>query len=406
MLDNGKHSDKGHSVNMSEFAEKAAELSKRTDRIYIYGAGIFANNIYKFLKQINIKATAFIVTKKDVEDEFEIPIIEAGSVVSDHHCGIILGLNQHNAREVITYLREAGFPEENILDGGNYLENGGERLGFDGDAIMEITVRIGCAIHCRFCPQDPLLKSYYKNDKKRTSVMSFETFQTCLDKIPKGVGIVFSGFAEPLSNLSCMEMMELACAQGRNVDLFTTLTGADFETVKRISSLPLNYVGLHCADKYGYAKIPVDEEYYQKIEYILSCKKVQNGNAFVDFCNTQMDPDERVKEIVDGRYEIGTTLFDRAGNLDDKGLIRKKDLKGKLQCSMCGALTNRNVLLPDGTVILCCMDYSLMHPIGNLTISSYEEILFGDESRRIREGLDGDENIPLLCRSCSCAREI
>ncbi|MBR1634294.1 MAG: SPASM domain-containing protein [Lachnospiraceae bacterium] len=341
-----------------------------------------------------------------MEDTFDIPIVEVKDVVGDHSVGIILGLNQHNAREIKVYLSQRGFPDGNIIDGGNYLENGGERLGFAGDAIMEITVRIGCSIHCRFCPQDLLLKNYYKGDKNRASVMTLDTFRECLEKIPKNVGIVFSGFAEPLSNPECMKMMELACSEKRNVDLFTTLVGADMETVKKISALPLNYVGLHCADKYGHAKIPADEDYYEKVKFFLSCKKRGTDRPLVDFCNTQVEPNERIAEIISGKYEVGTALFDRAGNLEGEGLVRKKNLHGRLKCSMCGELTNRNVLLPDGTVVLCCMDYGLMHLIGNLKTSTYEEVQNGKESQRIRDGLNGNEDVPLLCRSCSCAREV
>lgn len=389
--------------NMDNLAKKVRELKAESDSLYIYGAGIYANNIYKFLVQQGIDVDGFLVTHKDGQKETSIPIMEYKEVISEN-AGIILGLNSHNSRQVYSYLTERGFDENKLIDGGKYLENGSERLGFEGDAIMEITVRIGCSVNCRFCPQSNLIKKYFAEDKNREKMMSIETFRKCLEKIPKDVGIVFSGFAEPFLNQDTIEMMIFACQSGRKVDLFTTLIGADMDMVKAISKLPLHYVGLHCADRYGYAAIPVSEEYYQMIEYLVECKKSDGISPFVDFCNAQGEPDERIVEICKGRYEIGTTLFDRAGNLEGKDLIGKKNLSGKLECSMCGALTNRNVLLPDGTVLICCMDYSMKHVLGNLLEQSYDEILNGKESLMIRSGLNGDETLDILCRQCSCAR--
>jgi len=392
---------------MNELIEKVTKLNSRVDKLYIYGAGVFAYNVYKLLKRHSIHVDAFVVTKKDTEGGNELPIIEAKDVLSNiGKEGIVLGLNQHNSRQVKKYLEEIGIPETNIIDGGNYLENGGERLGFSGDAIMEITVRIGCPVYCKYCPQDKLLRKYYSVNKDRESTLSFETFKHCLKKIPLDVGIVFSGFAEPLTNPECLDMMRLACTEGRNVDLFTTLTGADMNMVQEITKMPLNYVGLHCADKRQYAQIKTTDQYYEMVNFLINSKKPQNGQPYVDFCNSQAEPDEEIQKIVSGKYEIGTTLFDRAGNLSDEGLVRKKNLCGKLECSMCGTLANRNVLLPDGTVVLCCMDYGLMHSLGNLVEQTYDDILFSDESRKIRRGLEGDNNIDILCRHCSCAREV
>lgn len=389
--------------DMPALATQARILRDKVDRLYVYGAGIYAHNIYKFLKESGVQPAGFLVTRKDGQQVLETPLVQADTVIGQN-IGIILGLNSHNSRQVLKYLHALNFPAANIIDGGMFLENGSERLGFQGDAIMEITVKIGCPINCRFCPQKNLLKAYYANDKKRPSIMTMETYLKCLAKIPGNVGIVFSGFSEPLTHANSLEMLEIACDQGRKVDLFTTLAGANMAAVKKISRLPINYVGLHCADEYGYAHIPLTEEYYEKVRYLVNCRKTYRDAPFVDICNSQAAPNQRISEICQGKYEICTFLFDRAGNLEGEGLIRKQALKGKLECSMCGSLANRNVLLPDGTVVLCCMDYGLRHPLGNLLHESYEEIQNGREVSLIRLGLGGDESQDILCRQCSCAR--
>jgi radical SAM protein with 4Fe4S-binding SPASM domain len=58
-----------------------------------------------------------------------------------------------------------------------------------------------------------------------------------------------------------------------------------------------------------------------------------------------------------------------------------------------------NVLLPNGDVQLCCMDYGLEHKIGNLLTMSYNDLFTSDEYRRIESGLE-DDSIDILCRTC------
>lgn len=68
-----------------------------------------------------------------------------------------------------------------------------------------------------------------------------------------------------------------------------------------------------------------------------------------------------------------------------------------------GEALNRNILLPDGTVLLCCMDFGIKHVLGNLLTQSYEEICNGKELTMIKEGMNGNEKIDILCRRCTHA---
>ena len=68
----------------------------------------------------------------------------------------------------------------------------------------------------------------------------------------------------------------------------------------------------------------------------------------------------------------------RAGNLanekekyEGKQIVSRKS--GSIMCSAAPQL-NHNVLLPNGDVVLCCMDYSIKHTIGNLLNDDYEKL--------------------------------
>ena len=62
------------------------------------------------------------------------------------------------------------------------------------------------------------------------------------------------------------------------------------------------------------------------------------------------------------------------------------------------------VLLPDGTVVLCCMDFGMEHVIGNLLENTYGEIIDGQPYKNLRkEMLYGGD---ILCRKCFLSQRI
>src|SRR5207247_553993 len=62
---------------------------------------------------------------------------------------------------------------------------------------------------------------------------------------------------------------------------------------------------------------------------------------------------------------------------------------------------DHNVLLPNGDVVLCCMDYSLKHRLGNLLQQSYEDLFLSPELARLRvENARPGFSKCTLCKSC------
>jgi hypothetical protein len=71
-------------------------------------------------------------------------------------------------------------------------------------------------------------------------------------------------------------------------------------------------------------------------------------------------------------------MYSRAGNLDRDDVIWVR--REKISTCGCQERLYHNVLLPNGDVTLCCMDYSLKHLLGNLYERSYEEIIPEDRT--------------------------
>lgn len=376
------------------------DLRSMSKKLYIYGAGQYGRDIYKALQRKSIDVDGFIATVQEgATSLFGLPVLEF-KTIKDSDIGIVVGGNLKNTLDIKNVLELSGFNMERVAWGYDLINNQGTHGGYTTPTI-EITTKIGCNVNCKFCPQSVLIQRYFENKSDRTSVMSLETFSKCLNKMPQNCLLMFCGMSEPFLNPECLEMIKLTVSSGRTVELYTTLVGADMSLVKQLCEIPVGFVTLHLADKYGYANIPVSDEYYRMVDMLINLKR-KDGRPFVNVCNAQAEPDEKLLEICEEKYEILTTMHDRAGNLNDSQLIKNEYLSGPLSCSLCGPDLDHNVLLPDGTLLLCCMDYGMKHILGNLLESSYEEILNGTEIARIKRGMLG-EGEDILCRHCTCA---
>lgn len=382
------------------FLQETEALRQKVHHLYIYGAGLYARNLYGILKERGISIDGFLVSHKGKETAlYGLPVLCADEVIHEH-IGMIIGTNSLNRIGILENLERHHFDMNYVVQGTDYIEKSGMR--YDGSPTMQITARIGCSVNCRYCPQGLLLGRYFAHDKERSAVMTPDVFERCLKKLPQNTRISFCGMAEPFLNPDCGEMIKLASESGHIVELYTTLVGADRKTIEEIVEIPFGYVTLHVADKFGYAHIPLTEEYYNLAEFVINYIR-QDGTPFVNMCNAQAEPDERIARICRGKYEILTVLHDRAGNLDNDKLLHGNKPTGKISCSLCGEKLNHNNLLPDGTVLLCDFDYGMQHVLGNLLEQSYDEILAGAEWRRVYEGMSGDLKQDILCRKCSCA---
>lgn len=388
-------------TNRDDFVRKCRELSAATNEIYIYGGGIYGQNVQKVLAKQGVQVNGFVVTMGAENQKAMLPIININEVIHKR-IGLIIGMNPHNAQKAKEYLEQHGFDMSLVINGGEYLDKTDTRERTEDVPAMQITTKVGCKINCRHCPQDLFVSRYFEKDKSRVSIMSLQTFEICLAKLPANCVIMFAGMTEPFLNPDCMEMLKMACESGRKVELYTTLIGASVEDVNKMLGLPINYVLLHVADKCQYANIPITDDYLLKLQIAARAKK-QDGTPFINLCNAQERPDEEAAKILGDEFEVFSSLQDRAGALDDETLIRRKTPRGKISCTECGQQLNHNVLLPDGTVILCCNDYGIKHELGNLLQSTYDEIVHGECSAFIKRGMSEDFDADILCRQCSYA---
>lgn len=230
---------------------------------------------------------------------------------------------------------------------------------------------------CTDCPQK-LLMSVYKGKRD----MDFDDYCKAIDKVPKKCRIDFSGMCEPFANKRCADM--ILYASDHPLALYTTLQGATLEDWEKVKDLNYEVVVIHLPDRNGRSHFRITDDYLRLLS-VWDCAAYS--------CHG--DIDERVLPYLHNRGLI-TAMHDRAGNVEDRP-HKSMDIDRPLYCATSGREMNHNVLLPDGTVITCCMDYGMTGIFGNLFEQSYEDVLNSPEAKRMRATLDKGESI---CRHC------
>ena len=393
-------------MRFDKLNQDVKRIVSETERLYIYGAGFYGKDICRALLNNGFQPDGFIVTKEmKLNSVLGLPVILAEKVL-DQNIGIVIGLSDTYVDQVMDFLKRSGFNMDHVVNGGRYITATGGREDLRDSKVLEVSTMMGCTVNCHYCPQDVMLKEYYKNDRNRQRVMTIENFRTILKNTPQDCIIDFSGMTEPFDNPDCLKMIRLACEAGRKVYIFTTLSQVGEETVDELVKLPIYYLTLHVADKKKYAFIPTTETYYRNVEKVIKAKK-KDGNPFVDFVNAQTDPDARVAEIVKGKYEVMRSVQNRAGNVKDETAQHRESVipvGSKIKCCFCGDSLSNNVVLPDGTLLICNMDYGMQHVLGNLYEEDYDTIRSKGELRRVLKEMDCGSDPDLLCRKCLLAR--
>ena len=304
--------------------------------------------------------------------------------------------------------------------------------------ILEITTKIGCINMCEYCPQTKLVRRYLKNahitnlknnllsagddinnphmlfmdeylkqDKNRETMMSLETFKKCLSTVDESVDIHFAGYTEAFENPAAIDMVEYAYHKGHKTLVNTTLMCITKDQIDRLSKLKFKEFNLHLPSKTYFENIGrntaakrketgkiISDEYLDLVDYMLDAKINKHWHTH------SANPDD-----LDKKYMLHPEIAEHAGErilsqgYKNRGLNSRAGNLGKLtgealwKNNWCNRIIH-NILLPDGNVQLCCQDYGLEEPIGNLLHMPYHTLF---ETNRFKEIQAGKASI---CQRC------
>lgn len=319
----------------------------------------------------------------------------------------------HSIKKEIKKLKNSISTVSNTLDDNLHQSREERKL----KRWVEITTKIGCSNNCIYCPQDLLLSSYCKKTCK--TQMKLEDFKRALSHIPQWLDINFAGMNEPFENPEAFEMVEYAIINGYKVSIFTTLKGLSINQIEKLGKLNLKSIVVHLPDNEKMMNLQVNKDYLSRLRQFFDLNL--SNVKYVCIGSVHKMIDEKISKCVKQDKKV---IF-RAGNLKDAdkwpGELKHNENCGRIinekQRVICSRRLNYNrldrtathvecsVLLPDGSLILCCQDYGLKHVLGNLYEQDYETIMYGDVMKEIEQSMSCLNNHEILCRKCEFACE-
>ena len=274
---------------------------------------------------------------------------------------------------------------------------------------LEITPTIGCAMICEYCPQS-LLKSRYVSHLtakgSNQKHMTLAVLKKILDNCPNDIIIHWTGFVEPLMSPNICELLFEVTRRGLSQFMNTTLYGATEKKIDLVFSGDMCRLNLHLPDDEGLMKLDVNEKYLNILEYTLTRMRPNIDRMhFIGKPHSKilsyLENSPAFKQIhTDGGIDFRARDFtlSRASNLDEHKntqVLSTTSRSGNYSCAS-KRFTQPNVL-PNGTLVLCCMDYGLEEIHGNLIDKPLLNLLengLHDLARRIYTGNNN------LCSKC------
>jgi len=264
--------------------------------------------------------------------------------------------------------------------------------------VLEVSFYLGCKINCSYCPQNIL----YKNTSIKK--MTPDEYKTFISSVPSDVEIAFCGMSEPLLYEHFSSLAYYTHKKGHSISCFTTLATKNKENIQTLFDDNIwKRRCVHIIDEHMSCKI--DDEYLSNIEkFFLKIEKNDREKNTISILTKSLD--FRINDMLK-KYNIEHLPYYEIPYMRIKSPIHRykdpivpKKLEGKIYCSQNHDKIQH--LLPDGNVVICCMDVEKKHILGNLKTQTYNSLFSGSEYKKIIKGFDTDLNT--ICRNCIMAK--
>lgn len=274
---------------------------------------------------------------------------------------------------------------------------------------LEITAVIGCARSCVYCPQDLIIEKYKLVKGRPDHLLHPKTLEKVIQNLPSELLVYWTGFGEPLQNKYFPELFNMICNAGFKSQISTTLFCANPESIDIICDrAKWDRVTLHLPDNSGYMKAQIDDKYLFDLKRV-----ILSMNYDVDMIHVFGSLNDKIKDMFESAdlsdvvsrinfVEIdlnSSTTTSRANNLKTDNPVILNENNHDNSLLFCKAKRfNQPVLLPNGDLAMCCMDYGLTNIVGNLIYEPYESIVK-------RSSIYMSYNLPKLCFNCEWANK-
>jgi len=285
---------------------------------------------------------------------------------------------------------------------------------------LEITSSIGCTMMCDYCPQK-LITSVSTLDKNN-SKLDFNKFKLFVENIPKNTKISWTGYTEPLLHENFDKFVLYLNDRNFTQKISTTMHGFTKSQEFMSKFNGFEEINFHLPDNENLMKLKITDKYLNHLKNAIvyqssiNKKKVkiqvigENFEKKVEkLINDLLDKNILLKENID----ITKKISSRSNSLDRKKLsslnfkkyeLQRKDVsinnffsskKKYYYCSV--KRLNKSVLIPDGKLNICCMDYSLNGIVGDLNDQNLNDVYKFKNKKFRKDFIYGDFQ---SCKNC------
>jgi hypothetical protein len=221
--------------------------------------------------------------------------------------------------------------------------------------------------------------------------------------------------AEPWANPDATAMLRHTLERGYTTAIYTTLYGmevADGDAVvdlMRRHAAQIEVMCLHLPDRNGNMRgWRYNADYEANLRAFVTFGL---SGALKNFQVMTMDGTGKPHKDLDHLgIQLGQwTGHTRAGNVTEnevpgQAISQTPKHESAVSCAFT-PFYDQNVCMPNGDVVLCCMDYSLKHKIGNLLTQDYYDMFSGAGlGQLMAENMIPRYSDGSLCKSCDRAK--
>lgn len=315
------------------------------------------------------------------------------------------------AYERFRLFESTGEGDAELESGGWIVPDGADLTRRSRLKIVSLETTIACNQKCYFCPVSIAPREDY--------AMPDELFHQIVNQLttfPTLEAVFLQSYNEPTVDRRFVELCQTLFAKGLPVAVLSN--GSGFTPAKTdaiMASGPLRYlcINLSTLDRDRY-KADRGEDHLTVVLRNLDYMRDRHVADEMKIVVLGKGDDEHQRDFESIRDRFAGSRFvvephvvmDRAGWLDVgiKAKDREKRLAG---CDNVGSRPIQHLhITPHGKCVLCCEDYDEKYVVGDLTESSIEEVLAGDELAKMRRWIYGIEEAPddFMCRDCVFAR--
>jgi radical SAM protein with 4Fe4S-binding SPASM domain len=225
-----------------------------------------------------------------------------------------------------------------------------------------------------------------------------------------------SVYNEPLMDRLLFERITYAKSKGMQVQFYSNGTLLSKEMNERLIESGLDKIvfSIDGATKEVYEGIRISGDFgttASNVQNLINSEERRRSSLLVEVCCTVSPSNYHQMSTQAKKFR---TLFKGADGLAiwfadaRKGKSIAILSRCKSKCVYpCPRIWREMVVLSNGKVVLCCLDYDGIVELGNLTQSSIEDIWNGEITRKLRDlHLQGQAEQISLCKNCEVIRTI